>query len=91
MPTIIKQSVSILKVYKRYNIVGVISTGPGVSFLPTFILYVLGIKTVGFESWSRFSKPSLSGRFFSKFVNLFFVQNESMLKSYKKALFKGRL
>lgn len=91
VPTIISQSIRILKVYKQYNVVGVISTGPGVSFLPTLILHKLGIKTVGFESWSRFSEPSLSGRFFSKFVNVFFVQNKSMLKSYKAAIFKGRL
>ncbi|WP_193038984.1 PssD/Cps14F family polysaccharide biosynthesis glycosyltransferase [Pseudoalteromonas nigrifaciens] len=91
VPTVIKQSIRIVKMRKKYNLVGVISTGPGVSFLPTLILHILGIKTVGFESWSRFSEPSLSGRFFSKFVNLFYVQNKSMIKSYKSAIYRGRL
>jgi UDP-N-acetylglucosamine:LPS N-acetylglucosamine transferase len=91
VPTIIKQIIWTLKLYKQYNLVGVISTGPGVSFIPTLILHLLGVKTVGFESWSRFSKPSYSGRFFSNFVSLFFVQNKSVLKSYQNALFKGRL
>ncbi len=91
LPTVIKQIIRIVKMYKQYNLVGVISTGPGVSLLPTLILRLLGVKTVGFESWSRFTEPSLSGRFFYKFVNLFYVQNKSMIKRYKSANYKGRL
>lgn len=91
LPTLLMQTWRIFKVYRQYNVVGVISTGPGVSFLPTLILHCLGVKTVGFESWSRFSAPSFSGRFFSKFVSLFYVQNEAMKKHYKSAVYKGRL
>ncbi|EWH08493.1 hypothetical protein DS2_17185 [Catenovulum agarivorans DS-2] len=91
IPTLLMQAWRTLKVYQRYNVVGVISTGPGVSLLPTFILHCLGVKTVGLESWSRFSEPSISGRLFYKFVSLFYVQNITMKKYYKSAIYKGRL
>ncbi|MGS0534543.1 PssD/Cps14F family polysaccharide biosynthesis glycosyltransferase [Pseudoalteromonas sp. SaAl2] len=91
IPTSLSQIWAVYKLYRKYNIVGVLSTGPGVSFLPTLILHFLKVKTVGFESWSRFSAPSFSGRFLSKFVNLFYVQNKTMKKFYKSAIYKGRL
>lgn len=90
-PTLAKQIVAVFKLWNQYKPVGVISTGPGVSILPTVILKMLGVKTVAFESWSRFSEPSFTGKLLNRLVCRFYVQNESIKKVYKSAHYRGRL
>lgn len=80
-----------IRVVMWYQCSGIISTGPGVSILPSIIFRCLNKKVVSFESWSRFSKPSLTAILIAPFSNLFFVQNLSIKKEFKKSLYKGRL
>jgi len=91
LPTLLKQVCFTLKIKVKYQPVGVISTGPGVSILPTLLLKLFGVKTVAFESWSRFTEPSISGKVLNRLVSRFYVQNESIKSAYKSAIYKGRL
>ena len=80
-----------LRVLKQYNIVGFISTGPGISVLPALICKLLKKKVVYFESWSRVSNPSIAGILMYKISDIFFIQHKSMNKHYSNGVFKGRL
>lgn len=80
-----------LRIFTRYRVCGLISTGPGMTVIPALICRLALKKVVFFESWSRVSQKSLAGRFMYRIAHLFFVQHESMLKQYPKAKFKGRL
>jgi beta-1,4-N-acetylglucosaminyltransferase len=87
----IRQLVECLRVNKTYDVVGVISTGPGVCILPSFIFKLLGKNIVAFESWSRFKNKSLTGIMLNLVSDLFFIQNKSLKKVYRKYLYRGRL
>lgn len=76
---------------KRYDVQGIITTGPGVSLLPAFLCRAFGIKVIAFESWSRFHTQSYTGKLLYKIADLFFIQNESLRKFYPKAIYRGRL
>ncbi|MGE6433038.1 PssD/Cps14F family polysaccharide biosynthesis glycosyltransferase [Shewanella baltica] len=91
LPLVLKQFFLIVYLRLKYNVCGVISTGPGVSVIPIIMFKLFGVKTVAFESWSRFSKPSITGRILSKIVNIFYIQNKSISKAYKGSTYKGRL
>ncbi len=80
-----------LKVVWSYKVSGVISTGPGVSILPSLFFKLMGCRLICFESWSRFSTPSLTAVILSRFSDLFFVQNLSITKKIKNSIYKGRL
>ncbi|OGI12550.1 hypothetical protein A3K64_01435 [Candidatus Micrarchaeota archaeon RBG_16_36_9] len=69
----------------------ILSAGPGTSILISFIGKIFGTKIIFIESWSRVTNPSTSGKIVYKFADLFFVQWESLKKSYPKAIFAGRL
>lgn len=80
-----------IRLLTKYNVKGVISTGPGMAILPCIICKILRKKVIYFESWSRFTKKSLAGAIMYKVADLFFVQHKEMLMLYPKAIFKGRL
>lgn len=67
----------------------VITTGAGVAFPICFIARVFGKKVVYIESFCRIDKPSLSGKFFYHFSNLFLVQWPQQKKFFKKAKYFG--
>ncbi|MEL0654870.1 PssD/Cps14F family polysaccharide biosynthesis glycosyltransferase [Pseudoalteromonas issachenkonii] len=81
----------IIKLCCRYEITGVISTGPGISIAPSLFLKLLGKKIVFIETFCRFYTRSFTGRIMSKFSDEFWVQNEEQVKLYKNAKFCGRL
>lgn len=69
----------------------IISAGPGIS-VPLFVVAKLfKIKTIFFESWSRVTTKSNSGKICYRFSDLFFVQWPEMKKLYPKAVYAGRL
>lgn len=80
-----------IRIFHKYNVTGLISTGPGLAVIPAIMCRMLGKKVVYFESWSRFTKPSLAGRVMYKVASLFFVQHKGMLKFYPKSKYVGRL
>ncbi|WP_281544097.1 PssD/Cps14F family polysaccharide biosynthesis glycosyltransferase [Grimontia sp. SpTr1] len=69
----------------------VISTGPGISILPSILVRLRGGKVIHVETWSRFSSQSLTGKYMKYIATDFYVQNESLLNVYPKAKFSGRL
>lgn len=78
-------------VHFKYNIKGVISTGPGLAIIPLIIFKSFKIKTVVFESWAMFCRPSYTAKILYHFAGLFIVQHRSMLKVFPKAKYWGRL
>lgn len=46
-------------------------------------------KLIYIESFAKISSPTLSGKLLYKFADQFYVQWESMLEVYPKAIYKG--
>jgi beta-1,4-N-acetylglucosaminyltransferase len=80
-----------IKLFIEYDIRIFISTGPGIAIVPSIISKIFGSKVIYFESWSRFTKPSISGLLMYRIADVFFVQNEEIKKFYKNAHYMGRL
>ena len=80
-----------IKLFIEYDIRIFISTGPGIAIVPSIISKIFGTKVIYFESWSRFTKPSIAGLIMYKIADVFFVQNEEIKKFYKNAHYMGRL
>ncbi|MCG7566497.1 hypothetical protein MHM95_09360 [Pseudoalteromonas sp. CnMc7-15] len=80
-----------LRLLRRHNIVGLVSTGPGMAVIPSILFRLCRKKVVYLESWSRFYSASATGIFMYKIANRFYVQNETMLAKYPKATYSGRL
>lgn len=79
------------RLFTRFDIRMLISTGSGVAIFPAIVAKLFGAKVLFFESWSRFTVPSISGLVMYRIADVFFVQNEEIKRRYKKALFLGRL
>lgn len=75
----------------KYNTKVLISTGPGLAFIPSIIFRVLGKKVIFIETWSRFNTQSLTGKMMYKIANIFYIQNESLKNIYPNAIYSGRL
>lgn len=82
---------SIMKIRSEYSVHGVVSTGPGMCILAALFFKLLGAKVVHVETWSRFKTKSLTGRIMYKLSDQFYVQNESLLGIYPKAIYSGLL
>ncbi len=80
-----------LKLFIRYDIRMLISTGSGVAIVPSVVAKFCCAKVIFFESWSRFNVPSISGRIMHHIADVFFVQNEEVKKFYAKAVNMGQL
>lgn len=80
-----------MKLFMRYDIRLLISTGSGVAIVPSVVAKLFGAEVVFFESWSRFTVPSTSGKIMYRIADVFFVQNEEIKKFYQKALYMGQL
>jgi len=81
----------VIRIFSQYNVVGIVSTGPGMSILPSIYARLLGKKVVYFESWSRIYSPAIAGRVMYKIANVFYVQHKTILAKYPKAIYAGRL
>jgi UDP-N-acetylglucosamine:LPS N-acetylglucosamine transferase len=80
-----------VRILKKYRVISMISTGPGIAILPAIVCRLIGIKVIYFESWSRVYSPSLAGKIMYRVADLFFIQHESLQKLYPKSRFFGRL
>jgi beta-1,4-N-acetylglucosaminyltransferase len=83
--------VKTVKLFIHYDIRMLISTGSGVAIVPSVVAKLFGAKILFFESWSRFTVPSTSGKIMYHIADVFLVQNEEIKKFYKKALYMGQL
>lgn len=76
---------------KKYDNICLISTGPGISILPSLIVRLLNGKVIHIETWSRFYSKSMTGKVMYYISNVFLVQNKTLLSVYPKAKYSGRL
>lgn len=88
---IIANLIKTMKLFIRFDIRMLISTGSGVAIVPSIVAKLFRAEIVFFESWCRFSVPSISGKIMYRIADVFFVQNDEIKKFYKKALFMGQL
>ena len=89
--SVIASVIQTVKLFMRFDIRMLISTGSGVAIVPSVVAKLFGAKVLFFESWSRFTVPSFSGLIMYRIADVFFVQNDEIKKFYKKALYMGRL
>lgn len=80
-----------IRILFKYQVTGLISTGPGLAVIPSIICRVLFKKVVFFEDWCRFTTPSIAGRMMYLIADKFYIQEKSLKKFYPKAVFRGRL
>jgi len=85
--SIIQQLIIILLV--RPDIV--FSTGPGLAIPAAVWGRLLGAKIIHIETGARAVRLSTSGKIMYRISHLFFVQWESMVEQYPRAIFAGRL
>ncbi len=69
----------------------VIATGALLSFPFCLCAKLCGKKVIYIESIARVQEASLTGKLVSGFADLFFVQWESLLSRYPKAVYAGRV
>ncbi|WP_374475083.1 PssD/Cps14F family polysaccharide biosynthesis glycosyltransferase [Zoogloea sp.] len=81
----------IFSIFLKYKVVGVVSTGPGLSILPSVFFKLLGAKVVFIETWSRFETQSLTGRVMYFIADRFYYQNKSLGRFYPSGKYGGLL
>jgi len=75
----------------KYEVIGIVSTGPGIVVIPAILFKIIGKKIVFIETWSRFKTKSLTGKMMHKIADKFYVQNKTLQSSYDNAIYSGRL
>jgi len=78
-------------IHKKYDVKLVISTGPGISVLPSLFFYLNSVKVIFIENSCWFYKQSYSGFFLKYFVDYFYVQNKELKIIYPKSIYSGKL
>ena len=79
------------KIHKKYDVKLVISTGPGISILPSFFFYLNSVNVIFIENSCKFYRQSYAGYFLKYFVNYFYVQNKELKIIYPKSIYSGKL
>lgn len=91
IPLVLCNSILSLRYYWKYRPQVIISTG-ALSTVPLCIIGKLFDSRVMFiESFAKTNSPTVTGKLMYHVADVFFVQRESMLKFYPKAIFKGSL
>ena len=89
--TLIKLTLVSIWVLYKYDLRGCVTTGPGLAIVPIFIFNLFRVKTVVFESWAKFYKPTFTAKILYHFSGLFIIQHKSMYKVFPNAKYWGRL
>lgn len=79
------------EIREHFDVMGIVSTGPGIAILPFFVFKHFGIKTIFLETFCRFETKSITGRIMYRVADRFLVQNIELLRLYPKAEYCGRL
>jgi len=91
-PIRIKNYIKVIKtILKNYEIIGVISTGPGIAIPFSLFFKILGKKIIFIETWSRFNTASFTGKIMYKIADKFYIQNKELKQFYPKAIYGGLL
>ena len=86
-----RSTVITLKICHKYQVTGIVSTGPGMAIIPSIILRAMGKNVIFIETFCRFYTRSFTGKWMSKICSEFWVQNKEQLTLYKNAKYCGRL
>ena len=89
--SIVGSFIIILKLFNKYNICGVISTGPGIVIIPALFSKLKKAKVIYIESWSRITTISYTGKFMRFLSDVFYVQHEQLHKENPYSRYSGLL
>lgn len=89
IPRMIYNSLISLKIFIKEKPDVVICTGVLAMIPICLICKMSGKKLIYIESFAKVTSPTLSGKLLYKYADQFYVQWESMLKIYPKAIYKG--
>lgn len=67
----------------------IVTTGAGIAVPFCVVGRLAGARVVYLESFTRITRPSLTGRLVAPFAHEFFVQWPELLTSYRRAVYKG--
>lgn len=81
----------LFKIKHTYDVRVILSTGPGISIIPSVFFKIYGAKIIHMETNCRFNTASLSGKIMHYFSNKFYVPNKSLMIFYKKSEYSGSL
>ena len=76
---------------KKYNVLAVVSTGPGIAIVVSLFFKIFLVKIIFIETWSRFNTKSLTGTIMYKISNKFYIQNKSLQSIYPNSIYSGLL
>ena len=77
----------IIYIKERPNVI--ITTGVLATIPMSMIVKIFGGKLIYIESFAKINSPTLTGKLLYKYADRFYVQWESMLEFYPKAIYKG--
>lgn len=80
-----------LYILLKFNPTVIISTGVHTAVPMCYLGKLLGKKIIYFETFARITDKTLAGKLVYPIADVFFVQWESLLKVYPKAIYKGGL
>ena len=89
IPRMIYNTFKSIGIYHREKPDVVICTGVLAMIPMCLIAKLFGKKLIYIESFAKVTSPTLSGKLLYKFADRFYVQWESMLKIYPKAIYLG--
>lgn len=78
-----------IKIFAKEKPDVVICTGVLATIPMCLIAKLCRKKLIYIESFAKINSPTLTGKLMYKFADKFYVQWESMLKCYPKAIYKG--
>lgn len=87
----IPSTINALAILRKTKPHAILSAGPALTIPLFWLAKTRRIKTIFVESWVRVHHKSLTGKLVYPVSDLFFVQWESMKKTYPKAIYAGRL
>jgi UDP-N-acetylglucosamine:LPS N-acetylglucosamine transferase len=67
----------VVKIFVEWDVKFIITTGPGVAFLPLFFGRVLNIKSLFIETWSKFRSLTKTGSIVRFFVSFFLYRTKN--------------
>lgn len=79
------------KIQRKYNVLSIISTGPGLAIPFSVMFKMKNCRIVFIETWSRFETQSYAGKTMYRLADKFYIQNKSLAKFYPKAIYSGLL
>lgn len=89
LPKMIWNSFKSLMIFAKERPDAVICTGVLAMIPMCLIAKLFGSKLIYIESFAKVTSPTLTGKLLYKFADQFYVQWESMLKVYPKAIYLG--